>query len=134
MFSKNRNPKWWQLYVSFLVLVPAFLAENRLHISTRGHQAVQFGIILVFYGFMLLWIRINSAAMSYLDRERYTGSFKLVLPSSSDLAGPDGEQRQILDLPDAEIKGLLGDTFEMDYIDAEFVSPADKVEQEKKKE
>ena len=129
MSSSNTRPKWWQLYLSFPLLIVLFVVENRLKISTRGHQAVQFGIILFVYGLILLWLKANSAALSNMDRRQYHRTITVILPPSFELIDAD----TMFELPASEIKGVLSDTFEMDYIDAESF-PVDEVAQDLKKE
>ena len=113
MSSSNTRPKWWQLYLSFPLLIMLFVVENRLKISTRGHQAVQFGIILFVYGLILLWLKANSAALSNMDRRQYHRTITVILPPSFELTDAD----TMFELPASEIKGVLSDTFEMDYMD-----------------
>jgi len=129
MSSSNTRPKWWQLYLSFPLLIMLFVVENRLKISTREHQVVQFGIILFVYGLILLWLKANSAALSNMDRRQYHRMITVILPPSFELIDAD----TMFELPASEIKGVLSDTFEMDYIDAESF-PVDEVAQDLKKE
>ncbi len=127
----NPRPKWWQLYLTFPLLVVLFILETRLRISQSGHQLVQLGILLLVYGLIHLWLKSNAKALSALDRVRV-----MRVPIIHAYPLPDDEKRKrpIFRLPDSEIKGTLSDTFEADYIDAEFVSPRDEIAQELKKE
>ena len=129
MSSSNTRPKWWQLYLSFPLLIMLFVVENRLKISTREHQVVQFGIILFVYGLILLWLKANSAALSNMDRRQYHRTITVILPPSFELTDAD----TMFELPASEIKGVLSDTFEMDCIDVESF-PVDEVAQDLKKE
>ena len=113
MSSSNTRPKWWQLYLSFPLLIVLFIVENRLKISTREHQVVQFGIILFVYGLILFWLKANSAALSNMDRRQYHRTITVILPPSFELTDAD----TMFELPASEIKGVLSDTFEMDYMD-----------------
>ncbi len=106
MLPSNKNPKWWQIYLTFPLLIALFVLDHQLKISTRGHQAVQIGGVLVVYGLIHLWLKANARALSGMD------------------------QRQ---LPDSEIKGILSDTFDMNIIDATLL-PIDDVSQEINKE
>jgi hypothetical protein len=128
MFSQHARPKWWQVYLTLPLLIALFLADSRLKISTRGHQAVQIGIILLVYGLIHLWLKANTAALSRMDREQNYGRVRVIrIPVSS------SQPSRLLQLPDSEIKGMLNDTFEMDYSHA--VSfPVDEVPQEVDKE
>lgn len=126
MTSSNTRPKWWQVYLTLPLLVALFVVDRQLNISTRGHQAVQIGIILLVYGFVHLWLKANASALSNLDRIQNYGTFTVIQI-------PDKDHRPMLHFPDAELKGVLSDTFELDYINAEFL-PRDEVPQESDKE
>lgn len=120
MTSSTAHPKWWQLYLIFPLLIGLFILEHQLKASTRGHQAVQIGIVLVVYGLIHLWLKANSSALTSMDRKPSYGRVRVIrVPVSQ--------------LPDSEIKGVLSDTFEMDCIDA-VAYPVDEVLQESKKE
>jgi hypothetical protein len=129
--SEDIRPKWWQLYLTFPLLIALFVVENRLKISARGHQAVQLGILLIIYGLVHLWLKANAAALSKMDRIQNHATFTVIQIPPSQLSEKD--KRPVFYLLDSEIKGMLSDTFELDYIDAEAL-PIDEVSQELKKE
>jgi hypothetical protein len=133
MSSEHARPKWWQVYLTLPLLFVLFIIESRLKISTRGHQAVQIGIILLVYGLIHLWLRANAKALSNMDRIQGQRTFTVIQIPPYQLDDANKDKRPILQLPDSEIKGVLSDTFEMDYIDAEFL-PLDEAPQELKKE
>jgi hypothetical protein len=108
-----------------------FVAESRLKISARGHQAVQIAIVLLIFGLIHLWIKANSSALSRMDSEQYYGRITVIQIPPEQLSNRRGAERS---MPGPlEIKGVLSDTFEMDYIDVEAI-PIDKISQEFKKE
>ena len=129
--SKNARPKWRQLYLTFPLLIVLFLLDRRLTISTGWHQAVQIGIILFVYGLVHRWIKANEPALRNVEQEQY-GTINVIKVAAYELPDEDEKKsrRPIFQLPGTEIKGTLGDTFEMDYIDAEFL-PADEISQDK---
>jgi hypothetical protein len=133
MPPSNLRPKWWLLYLTLPLLIVLFAMDNRLGISARGHQLLQIGIVLLVYGLIHLWIRANSTALSKMSREQYHGRVTVIRIPPDRLPGFDKAERPMFRLPNSEIKGVLSDTFEMDYIDAESF-PVDKVSQELKKE
>jgi hypothetical protein len=129
MYSPTLRPKWWQLYLIFPLLAVLFLIDNRLNLSSRGHIAVQLGILLLVFGLIHLWIRANSAALSHLsrmDQGHYQETITVIRIPPHQF---DDEKRPLFQRPDSEIKGVLSDTFEMDYIDAEFL-PGNELPQE----
>ena len=134
-YADHSHPKWWQVYLTLPLLVALFAVDSRLKISTRGHQVVQIGILLIVYGLMYLWVNVNAQALREMDQPLHGQGIRIVhigpypLPDS----GKESTEHLVLLLPDSEIKGVLNDTFEMDYIDAEFL-PVDEVPQELDKE
>ena len=121
MSSNYARPKWWQVYLTFPLLIALFAVDSRLKLSVRGHQAVQIGIVLVVYGLIHLWIKANAKALSEMDRVRYGGSVRVIKISPYQLVDMEDTHKSasIFQLPNSEIKGVLSDTYEMDYIDAE---------------
>jgi hypothetical protein len=68
-----------------------------------------------------------------MDQSQYHGRITAIRIPPSQISGSDKHKRPMFQLPDSEIKGVLSDTFEMGYIDAEFL-PGDEVPQELDKE
>ena len=119
MTSTNLRPRWWQLYLSFPLLIALFVVDNRLKLSTRGHQAVQIMILLLVYGFIHLWLKSNARALSRMDQQSYAGTVRVIrIPIAYDSEG-DHENRSTLQIPEPEIKGLLTDTANLNYVDAD---------------
>jgi len=133
MSSSNLHPKWWQLYLTFPLLIILFVAESQLRISSRGHQAVQIADVLLIFGLIHLWIKANSSALSRMDQEQYYGRVTVIRIPPDQLSDLEIEERSTITPLTSEIKGVLSDTFEMDYIDAE-AFPINEVSPELKKE
>ena len=131
MSSNYARPKWWQLYLTFPLLVVLFILEARLKISQLGHELLQLGILLLVYGLIHFWLKSNAKALSAMNRVRV---IRVPIIHAYPLQDNEKRKRPIFQLSNSEIKGTLSDTFETDYIDAEFVSPIDEVAQELKKE
>jgi hypothetical protein len=132
MSTSNPRPNWWQLYLTFPLLIILFVADSRLRISSRGHQAVQIGIVLLVFGLIHLWIKANSSALSRMDREEDSGRITVIRIPSYQETELDLENHSKLESRVSEIKGVLSDTFEMDYIDARSI-PLDSNSQELEK-
>jgi hypothetical protein len=64
------NPKWWQLYALFPLLILLLIIEHRLPFSADGHEATQIAIILLAYGLIYLWLHANTAALEETDEEQ----------------------------------------------------------------
>ena len=133
MSFSNHRPKWWQVYLTLPLLIVLFMLDSRLKLSERGHQAVQIGIILLVYGLVHLWLKANARALSNMDQRQYHGTVTVTRIPSYQLPESNKDKRPIFQLTNLEIKGALSDTYEMDYIDAEFFS-VDEASQELNKE
>jgi hypothetical protein len=133
MNTNTTRPKWWQVYLIFPLLIALFILDSRLKISVRGHQAVQVGIILLVYGLVHLWLKANAAALSNMDQQKLHGTVIVTRIPLQQLSKPKYDKRPMFQLSDHEVKNTLSDTFDMDYIDAEFLS-VDEVPQKLNKE
>lgn len=133
MVTSNLRPKWWQIYPTLPLLIALFVVESRLKISSRGHQAVQIGIVLLVYGFLYIWLKANARAFSGMDQEQAYARNWIIRVPPAQLTESKNEGIPMFQLSDSEIKGMLSDTFEMDYIDEVAFSVAE-VPQESKKE
>ncbi len=135
MSTNHTRPKWWQLYLTFPLLIALFAVDTRLKLSTRGHQVIQIGAVLLIYGLMRMWLKANARALSAMDQEQFDGRVIITRLQPYQLPSQNNESKRhsMFQLPDSEIKGTLSQTFEMDYIDAEFF-PVDVIPQELNKE
>lgn len=131
LYSKDSCPKWWQLYLTFPLLIVLFVLDARIKLSTRGHQVVQIAIVLLVFWLIHLWMKANSPALSRMDHEQYYGNIMVFQIPPYQLSDSEEKHATLTPLV-SEIKGVLSDTFEMDYIDAEAL-PIDEVSQEWKK-
>jgi hypothetical protein len=119
--SSSPHPKWWQLYLTFPLLIALFLLDSRLRLSTHGHQAVQVGIVLLVYGLIHLWLKANRSALNEPQGQPITIYRVIEIPPAG---SPEwGEAKEsIVQLSDSEIHGLLGDNMEMSSTEAELFS------------
>jgi hypothetical protein len=132
MRTSNSRSRWWQLYLTFPLLIVLFILDARLKISVRGHQAVQIGIVLLVFGLIHLWLKANAATLSNTDQKKY-GRITVIRIPVAPLPDSRAKEQAISKIPASEIKGVLSDTFEMDYIDVDSF-PLDEVSQKLKKE
>jgi hypothetical protein len=133
MTIRTAHPKWWQVYLTFPLLIALFILDSRLRLSERGHVAVQIGILLFVYGLIHLWLKTNVVALSNMDQRQFHGTIIVTRIPLQRLSEPKTDNHPMFQYPNSEIKGTLSDTFDMDYIDAEFL-PVDEVPQELNKE
>lgn len=132
MSPRISRPKWWQLYLTFPLLIALFAVDHRLKISTGGHELVQLGILAVIFGITHVWLNANSNSLSRLDRSQYSQTIRVIQVPVHELQEQDDEKGPMFELPSAELKGLLSVEFEMDSIRSE-PSSAGRGPQESKK-
>ena len=116
MSSSIIRPKWWQLYLSLPLLFVLFVLDARFKISARGHQAVQIGILLIIYGLVNLWLKVNASALSKMDQRQYYRTNTMIRVPIAQLpdADADVQRRPTLELSGLEVKGVLSDTFDVE--------------------
>ncbi len=118
MSNRRPKPKWWQLYLTLPLLGGLFLLDTRLQVSTGGHEAVQLGSLALEFLLVQAWLRANSKSLNYMDEEEFSRTIHVIeIPPLE----PDKLHEEAYPaLPEApiQIKGVLGNAFEMDYIDA----------------
>ncbi len=113
----HSRPKWGLLYLTFPLMLALLIVERRLKLSASGHQAALIAIILLTYGLLHWWLKANARALSDLER---TEPYDVVIVSRIPPRKLPS-RRPMFEFPEAEIKGTLSDTFEIDVIDAEFL-------------
>jgi len=117
MSHKNQKPQWWQLYVGLPALVGLFLPETRAALTEMEHVLAEFGILVLVFGFVQMWLRANRSAL--LHDEPADAGWRMELHPLSLVPLPDPERaeettsaRPWTYAPDPAIKGVLSDTFE----------------------
>ena len=118
MSTNYFHPKWWQLYLTFPLLITLFMLDHHLTLSAGGHLGVQIGILLVIYGLVHLWLKANALALSKMDQKKYRDTVTVIHIHPFPTSDAGKEKSLISRLPASEIKGTLSNTFEMAYIDA----------------
>jgi hypothetical protein len=129
MFNQENRPKWWQLYLVLPLLIALFVVDSYLNLSELGHQVTQIGILVFVYWLVHLWLNANATALSKMDNKQFRVT---VIPIPAQRYHSE-EKQPIPQLPSPEIKGVLSNTFEMDYIDIESI-PVNKPMQSVKQE
>jgi hypothetical protein len=129
MSTNNAHPKWWQVYLTFPLLIALFMLDHSLKLSERGHVVAQIGILVFVYWLIHLWLKANATALSEMDRKQFRNTFTVIRIPPYQLPNTNSGKRPMFQFPNSEIKGTLSNTFEMDYIDAEF-SSVDEINKE----
>jgi hypothetical protein len=133
MNPRSVRPTWWQVYLIVPLLIALFMLDGRLKLSQRGHQIVQLGILVFIYWLVHLWLVANERNLSHMEQRKFHGTVIITRAPFHRMANTGSDGSPTLQLPDSEIKGVLSDTFEMDYIDAECFT-VDEVTHELNKE
>jgi hypothetical protein len=122
MSTNNARPKWWQVYLTFPLLIALFMFDHSLKLSERGHVVVQISILVFVYWLIRLWLKANAAALLEMDQKQSRDTFTVIRIPPYQLPNTNSSKYPMFQFPNSEIKGTLSNTFEMDYIDAEFSS------------
>jgi hypothetical protein len=111
MKHTQQHPAWWQLYLTFPLLIGLFAVEHALNLSAFGHQVAQIVVILSVFGVVRAWVNANARALNNLDDMEDHGAIRVLrMP----IARPSA-----LQLPNSSHTGRLDNTFDMDIINAE---------------
>jgi hypothetical protein len=70
-------------------------------------------------------LKANARALSKMDQRQFRETVTVIRIPTYQLSNTNSDKRPMFQLPSSEIKGILSDTFEMDYSDAEF-TPMDE--------
>ena len=61
--SARPKPQWWLLYAVIPLMIVLFALESQMHGSLIEHRVMEFGIVLLTFGLMAMWVRANEAAL-----------------------------------------------------------------------
>jgi hypothetical protein len=67
MFTSG-GPKWWLLYVGFVVFVILFVGEVKLPVPGIEHRVIEVVLVLTAFGLMHLWLNANANGLLYRPR------------------------------------------------------------------
>ena len=62
MFPKPK-PKWWLVFALVPLTIALLVLDEAVPLPTQGHQLLEFGIILVTFGLMALWVHASQGAL-----------------------------------------------------------------------
>lgn len=69
MLDKSR-PQWWQMYLLVPLMIALLVIEGEIQSPLIVHRFLEFGIVLVTFGLMAVWIQGNQAALSNEEAEK----------------------------------------------------------------
>ncbi len=68
--EKGNKPSWWLLYLTVPLMIGALIAESQLEASIEAHRVMEFGIVVVGFGLMWLWVQANESALAEQEYEK----------------------------------------------------------------
>ena len=101
------RPKWWQLYLTFPLLIMLFVLDHNLDLSEGGHSAVQIGTLLLIYGLDSIWIKKNTGALSDLDQKPYGEAIVVTRSQTFHMPEMKSNEHQEFSLPRPGLKGTM---------------------------
>lgn|SRR5574341_1730883 len=57
---KKPKPKWWQLFALLPAMVGLLVIESQVATLPLEHQVLQLGILILIFGLIALWVRVNT--------------------------------------------------------------------------
>jgi hypothetical protein len=70
MSNKERKPAWWQLYILVPVMLALILVEQSDPLPGIASEIVDLGVVVLTFGAMLAWMRINSGLIEFEEMEK----------------------------------------------------------------
>ena len=71
MLDKSR-PQWWQMYLLVPLMIVLLVMESKMASPLPVHRFLQFGIVVVTFGLMALWVHMNQVTLSNEGFEKQT--------------------------------------------------------------
>ena len=70
MSNKEHKPAWWQLYILVPVMLGLILVEQLHPLPGIAAEIVDLSVVVLTFGAMLAWMRINSGLIEYDEMEK----------------------------------------------------------------
>jgi hypothetical protein len=68
--ERKHKANWWLVYATLPLMIALLLIEARIPGSLLVHRILEFGIVLLSFGLMALWVHGNQAALSNEESEK----------------------------------------------------------------
>jgi hypothetical protein len=103
----QHRPAWWQLYILFPLMIGLILLEQFRPLPETAPELVDVGIVMLSFGAMLGWMRINSGLIESeeMQKDRSLRNLKITVydaetgstadPGVEDLALPQDPESPI---------------------------------------
>jgi len=70
MLNQEHKPAWWQLYILVPVMLGLILVEQLDPLPGISSEIVDLSVVVLTFGMMLAWMRINSGLIEYDGMEK----------------------------------------------------------------
>jgi hypothetical protein len=71
MLDKSR-PQWWQMFLLVPLMIVLLVLEGKVASPPPVHRFLQFGIVVVTFGLMALWVNMNQVTLFNEEFEKQT--------------------------------------------------------------
>ncbi len=115
MRNVSPKPKWWQLYLTFPVIMGLLLLDSRLRLASGEQAVLQIGIVLLEAVLVEWWLSANASALRHLEDETDRPMFTVIEILSKVSHDQDERPSSPVMLPPREIRGVLDTTFQVDF-------------------
>ena len=68
--ERKQKANWWLVYATMPLMIALLLIEARIPGSLPAHRILEFGIVLLSFGLMALWVHANQAALANEETEK----------------------------------------------------------------
>ncbi len=71
---RRQKPNWWLLYLTVPLMLAVLVLEGHMSYALVIHRIAEFGIVLMGFGSMLLWVRANEGGLidEEIEKEPWT--------------------------------------------------------------
>ncbi len=87
------GPKWWRLYLLFVLFVGAGLGEAQLPLPEIAHRVIEVGLVVGLYFLAVRWLKANEVAMLHESMRQHRdvmGQRRVVESNPIALSAEDG--------------------------------------------
>lgn len=68
--ERKSKINWWLLYLTGPFMIGLLLLEGRLQASVPVHRILEFGVMVLGFGLMAVWVQVNQAALENEEFEK----------------------------------------------------------------
>ncbi len=93
--EQRNKPNWWLVVLTVPLMIGLLLLQSRLQAAPEVHRIMEFGIVVVGFGLMAMWVSANEGALENeeMDLERW------VLVSKSEDRSEAEKTKSLCDAP-----------------------------------